>query len=271
VLIKQLEFAVGVSLFERNARMLRPTAAATEMLPRAERILDQLIGLASNAQTARDHMHERVSFAISAGLAPGLLPLILKAMQERHPRIVLAVQDVEPTQLIPRLLEEEVELSIGHIPHLGPELRVERLSAGQLAAIFPADGKLKRRTSMSWEELLTHPIIATPRGVSLRTAIDDTLAGHNMRIKPVYEPLLFATAVSLVANGLGVAIVPTYFAVEPHFPNLVSLPLVDPVINRDLMALTKAERPLSTAARLFIETAKSVLAALPRRGTRRRA
>src|SRR5262249_2855421 len=159
--------------------------------------------------------HDRVSFAISAGLAPGLLPALVQAMQERHPSVMLSIQDVEPTQLIPKLLEEEVELSIGHIPHLGPELTVDRLAAGQMAAVFLRKTQNKIAGTMTWDDAIAMPLITVPRGVSLRTLIDDTLAGYNKRIKPVHEANLFATCVSLAAHGLGTAIVPSYFSVTP--------------------------------------------------------
>ena len=259
VLIRQLETSVRVKLFDRSARMLRLTAAAHEMLPRAERILEQLGALSSNAMAARDRVHDRVSFAISAGLAPGLLPQLLQAMAEQHPKIALSIYDVEPTQLIPKLLEEEVELSIGHIPQIGPELTVERLAAGQMAAVFPARSRNKKRATITWDEIMSMPLITVPRGMSLRSLIDDTLAGHNKRIRPVYEASLFGTCVSMAAHGLGTAIVPNYFSVASQYPNLISLPIVQPIVRRDLMVLTKAERPLSPAARLFIEAAKDAL------------
>src|ERR1700761_9720276 len=57
VLIKQLEDGLGIKLFDRTSRTLRPTAAAHEILPTAERMLRDLdalkAGAPGGAQTRR--------------------------------------------------------------------------------------------------------------------------------------------------------------------------------------------------------------------------
>ncbi len=87
VLIRQLEDGLNVRLFDRTSRSFRLTQAGREMLPTAERILSQLNILESSALGVRGKSRDRVTFAISAGLAPGLLPLILDDLQSRHPNL----------------------------------------------------------------------------------------------------------------------------------------------------------------------------------------
>lgn len=271
VLIRQLEEGLSVRLFERTSRTFRLTPAGREMLPTAERILSQLSILESSALGVRGKARDRVTFAISAGLAPGMLPLVLDVLRDRHPKLTVVIQDVDPQLLIPKVLHEEVELSLGHISYLGPELDVETIARGHMTAVYCADYLPRRRSSISWEQLLKQRIIAVPRDTSLRMLLDETLAANKMRIETEYEPSLFATAVSLAAHGLGIAIVPSYFLVRFQYPRLVSIPIVDPVIPRELMAITKSGRQLSPSARQLLDTAKDALSHARNRPATRKA
>ena len=260
VLIRQLEDGLNVRLFERNSRMFRLTPAGREMLPTAERILSQLNILESSSLGVRDKGRDRVTFAISAGLAPGLLPLVLDALRLRHPKLAVVIQDVEPQQLIPKVLNEEVDVSIGHISYLGPELDVQILARGQMSAVYRTDYLARRRSSIAWAQVLKHKIITMPKGTSLRMLLDETLAVHKLRINAEYEPSLFATAVSLAAQGLGIAVVPSYFVVRYQYPTLRSIPIVEPTIPRELMAITKSGRQASPALGQLLNTASQALA-----------
>jgi LysR family carnitine catabolism transcriptional activator len=258
VLVKHFEDSIGVTLFDRRNSMA-PSAAARELLPRIERILSQLETLGSEALSTQDRDNAHFNFAVSAGLAPGLLPRLLHVVNQCRPAIEVTIYDPEPTRLVAKLLEGEVEFCIGHFSNLAPELEVERLAVGQLSAVFLRDECEAAEDAISWDDVLATPVIAPPRGIPLRTVIEDTLAGYNRTLEPAHEVSLFATCVSLAANGFGTAIVPSYFSVG-QYSQLVSVPIVGPVITRDLMVLSRSSRPLSSSARMFVEAAKTALA-----------
>jgi DNA-binding transcriptional LysR family regulator len=46
-----------------------------------------------------------------------------------------------------------------------------------------------------------------------------------------------------------------------QFHDLVSVPLIDPIVHRNLSLIMRSGRSLSPAARSFVEIAKSVIAA----------
>ena len=136
---------------------------------------------------------------------------------------------------------------------------LKTLARGQMSAVFRTDYLPRRRSSMSWKQVLKHKIITVPKGTSLRMLLDETLAAHKMQIKAKYEPALFATAVSLAARGLGIAVVPSYFLVQFQYPNLVSIPITEPNIPRELMAITKSGRPASASVKQLLNCASEVL------------
>jgi DNA-binding transcriptional LysR family regulator len=166
---------------------------------------------------------------------------------------------------VPKVLADEVEFGIGHFLYGGTEIGTETIATGPLTAVLKHDPALAGRMSISWDEVVARPVILAPRGTSLRMLIDETLAAHRKRLRPCYEPLLFATAVSLAEQGLGISIVPSYFSLRLH-PDLMALPIVEPVIQRDLAAITKAGRPLAPQARAFLDRAKALLAGAPAAG-----
>src|SRR6516225_3045158 len=63
VLIRQMEEALGLRLFDRTSRSLRPTAAAHEILPTVERMLRDLEALKAGARGVNERSRGRLSFA----------------------------------------------------------------------------------------------------------------------------------------------------------------------------------------------------------------
>src|SRR3954453_17657804 len=74
VLIRQLEEGLGTRLFDRTTRSLRPTAAATEAVVVAERILRDIDSLGAGLRDLSALRRGRVSVAVTPTLGEILLP-----------------------------------------------------------------------------------------------------------------------------------------------------------------------------------------------------
>ncbi len=127
--IRELEHELGLSLFERHAKGVRPTefgqafvrraAAAQSELRRARDELDQLRGRSTG----------EVSMGLSAAAVISLMPTALRAFRRRFPQAVLKVSESLFQPIEPELLDGSMDFWVGplDVAYSSRQLSVERL------------------------------------------------------------------------------------------------------------------------------------------------
>ncbi len=260
LLVRQLEEVWQTRLFDRTTRALNPTHAAEEAIAAVERILGEVKSIANHMRGLEDKTIGRVTFAVTAGVASALMPRILKSFREAYPDIRIQMLDVSADQLIPKILSGEAEFSIGTVEDDNPDIALETLIRDRLSATAPRDGAFERRTEISWDELHGFTTISVPTGTSIRRLIDSALGVAGKTFTPTLETSLLNTALSMTAHGLGVSVLPAYLVPLLQFPDLVSVPLIEPVVHRNLSLISRSGRSLSKASRSFVQVAKAVIA-----------
>lgn len=101
---------------------------------------------------------------------------------------------------------------------------------------------------MTWEELVKHDLVTVSRSSGNRMLLDRAQAGLPALACSLYETEHITTAIGLVEAGLGVAVVPSTSMPPATHPVLVSIPLVNPVVTRQLGIIRKRGRALSPSA-----------------------
>lgn len=261
MLIKQLETNLGVRLFDRTTRSLRLTIAASEALPIVERMLRNEEQLIAEVRGLADRGRGHVRMAVTAAFAAGMMPEILNAFRQQFPNIGITMLDVSPEQLVPKVVNEEVEFSIGTtIDDIPSDVVCACLLRDTMAAVVLKDSPISSMDSLSWEDVVSFPIVAIRKGMGIRSVVDGTLALKGKVLEPAWEVSLLSTALAMVAAGLGVAILPPYLVSCMHYAALTSRPLIDPVVTREVSVITKAGRTLSCAAESFLDVTRHMIA-----------
>jgi len=168
--IRALEDSLGVPLFDRNDRRLRPTPYARAYEPRARRIALDEKEAARTLALMQSGDAGSLALGMGSSLAPLLLsPLVLDLMQTA-PRVQVHSVIETSERLLAALLAERVEFFVGDIrvAHDHPELTVE--------AIYPA--------TMGWYARRGHPL-AGRRQVGIAD-----LRAYPMLAAGYYEPSL---------------------------------------------------------------------------------
>src|ERR1700761_5418438 len=104
MLIRQLEEGLGARLFDRTTRSLQPTAAGTEMLAAAERVLRDVDSLSASFGELSGLQRGRVCLAITPTLASFLMPAAIRRFGSAHPQVRIVVDDCAPDQFISRII-----------------------------------------------------------------------------------------------------------------------------------------------------------------------
>ena len=260
LLIQQLEAQLGIKLFDRSTRAVQPTPAADEAFHAAERMLSDALTLSRRMGDLAEARAGRVAFLASAGAASALLPRVLAKFRAEHPDIEIDMRDVAADDLVPRMIASDAEFAIGSVEGEIAGLSIETLVSGRLSAIGRRSGGFAARSSLTWDELAAQPTIAMRRETRIRMQIDQALALQGKHLAPTYEVMLINTALSMTAQGLGLAILPATMLPADQFPMLIAKPLIRPAIARPVSLLQRQGRTLSPAAKAFVATARTILA-----------
>lgn len=253
VLIQQLEEGLGVRLFNRTTRALRPTAAATDLLPTAERMLRDMEAMKAGARGIAQRSRGHLNFASTPAVAAALLPRLMVQYQRKYPHIRVTMHDIPPDRLIEPVIQEEVEFSIGTVGSAPEGIALRPLLRDHLSVICTSDSALAKKRKVRWSDVLAMRCITVHRGSGIRDLVDGAARQLGVEFEPSFEVSYMSSALSMASAGLGVALLPAALLDSFAYGNLVARRLQEPVVTRDINLIFLAQGELSPAAEGFVE------------------
>ncbi|MGE8540922.1 LysR family transcriptional regulator [Acinetobacter sp. ANC 3813] len=252
VLIKELENKLGVKLFDRATRTLKPTAAAEQVLPFILRALNELDDLNRVMQDYTALHAGSLTLAVTPYSSQNVLPKLLSSFQEQHPQIRIHIVECEPLQLIPCLLKDKADLALGALDKQLPSLSTYTVMQDEIVAVCTDKFELPS-ADIYWEDLKQQPLILTKVGYGIRTSIDQVLQQKNILqdVCIAHEVSLISTVLALVKSGLGIGLVPRS-AVNAADQDVKVYPLTDPIVQRNISLIHLKDKNLSPSAQAFL-------------------
>jgi DNA-binding transcriptional LysR family regulator len=265
--IRGLEAELGTELFERNTRGVRLSPAGAALLPEARRLLRDATALKEGARHLAAGEIGTLTLGFISTAAYGVLPQVVRSLRARRPgvRIELreATSDAQPAAI------KSGEFDVGFVlpGPADPALSYTPLTWEPLIAALPAARRWPATVSLA--TLAAEPFVLFPRAAGA-WLYDLTVgfcrrAGFVPRIEQ--EAIQMQTIVSLVAGGMGVALVPASLH-HLRRTGVVYRPLAEksPAVEIGLAHRAHDESPLTRA---FVAEARACArAAEPRRDPR---
>lgn len=252
LLVKQLEERLELKLFHRTTRKVELTAAGQEFLVTARRVLAEVDEAIDQLRDYADCRRGRVTVAALPSLASTLLAEAIAGFRRMHPQIRVVIRDGVADVVAQALKSGEVELALGFAVQGEDELAATHLLMDELVAIARPEDVPKRQRALSWSLLAQRPLIAMASGTSIRRLTDQAFAQLGIAPEPAYEVSFMTTAIALVENGEGMAVLPSS-ALPAVFPShLKRLTLQEPRVERQICILERRGRARSPAAERLI-------------------
>lgn len=205
--IAQLESGLAADLLNRTRRGVEMTAAGQLLLDRIEPILRNLAVIPSDlaALAGGEVGHLRVAFT---GLAMAtVLPKILRAFHQQHPRIRLELTESPTSAQVTALHAGDIAVGFFHPDATMPGLRSRLLLRERNGILLPAAHPLAldAKVSLRLRDLAATPFVLFPRshnpGFYDRILAAFARAGITPRIAEEIWPR--ANGIGLVSAGLG--------------------------------------------------------------------
>ncbi|GAA5233346.1 LysR family transcriptional regulator [Verticiella sediminum] len=259
VLVQQLEEALGMRLFDRTSRALRPTEAAHETYRGALRVLGDVDVLLSEARDLALGRRGVVHVGVATAVAATVLPDVMVRFAARHPGVRIEIHDHGPGELLEPVLAQRVAFCVGTPAGHNDMLVFEPLLRDRLSAICGPGHPLALAPTVRCADLAGHPVVTVRRGNGIRELVDGAMRSAGVALAPAWEVSYLATALAICARGLAVAVLPASL-LHAHAPGgLVSRPLADADVARELYLITRKDSDLSAAARTLAGTFRDVL------------
>ena len=208
--IRALEEELGAQLLWRNRRRVELTEAGRVFLQETKLILEQTSHAVRAVQrTSRGEVGRLViGFVMSATCS--ILPDILQAFRKRYPEVELVLQESTTGSGVKALKEKKIHLCFLRLPVSDEALVSETLLTEELVLAIPKDHRLAEKTSVSLRLLAGEGFIMFPRshGSGFHDLIVSLCHQAGFSPKVVQEAAQMHTILSLVAAGIGVALVP---------------------------------------------------------------
>jgi DNA-binding transcriptional LysR family regulator len=254
ILIKQLECELRHRLFDRNTRMVSLTRAARDFLPQARKVLDDLEIAIDDIRDLNSLRRGNVTVAAAIVLAATVVPPAIARYARRHPDIAVTLRDMPEEEIVPALKRNEVDLGVGTLSGDDAEIETTPLDRDRLTLVCRADHPFAALEAVPWRELSGESLIGLAKDNPLRGMVDRVLAVVGAEVRMRHEVRYSTTAISMIAEGLGVAILPENSRQLTTAVNVKAVLLADPVISREISIMQLRQRMLSPAAARMRET-----------------
>ena len=248
IAIRNLEQAVGGTLFVRTTRSIALSPEGEAFLPLAQRLLRDWDSAFGDLRELFGRQRGKLIVAAMPSFASSLLPEVLLAFHRQYPNINISVQDVVAENVVAMVREGRAELGVSFAPHAPGELQFEALFLDRFVAVLPREHELLRQRSLRWRQLQPYPFIALQQPSAIREQIEQFLREQSLQLPVRMESHQLATIGRMVAAGLGLSVVPALCTGPMEEMGNVCRRLSGPNISRAVGILTRRHHPLSAAA-----------------------
>ncbi len=208
--IAALEKDLGVRLIERHSRQATLTHAGSRFLEDARAVIASFDEACRNAKAADRGELGELSIGFMMHAAYTVLPRLARSYIAAYPEIDLKLREVVPHALVGEVLAGHFDAGILFSPGAVRGLEIRPIYQERLCLAVYADHRLAGRNSADPDDIKDEPLIATSADSAsmIRKAVEEYCrdAGFEPTIR--LEAQLQNTIINLVAEGLGIALVP---------------------------------------------------------------
>lgn len=207
--IRQLEHQVGITIFERSSRGIRPTDAGRSFVRTSRSILEQMDALVSTTQANKCAAAGRLAIGFCTSLTAGNLRASLLDFRQRFPRIELATVERSRARLATGLRNSILDILIvaGEVPMTN--CKVMPLWSERILVVLQQDHSLAQSSVIYWTDLSGQTVLLSQYdpGPELEELLNVKLASSNDRPRIERHDVSRGVNKSLISMGLGISFV----------------------------------------------------------------
>lgn len=246
--IMTLEDSLDTRLFDRLGRQVCLTQAGQALVPRAQRILEEVADSQRVIANLSGHVRGPLKVGISHHIGLKRLPPILKRFARDYPEVELDLEFLESEQSWRGVVTGQFEIAIVTLPPTTTsQMAARTLWTDKMVVVVDSNHSLAKRRSVSLTTLCEHPAVLPSPATITRQLIDHAFGANRPTVR--MEAAQLTSLKMLVNAGLGWSVLPQTMVDA----DLVVLNTSEMRLARRLGAIWHQQRTLSKAAEALLE------------------
>ncbi|NKF24784.1 LysR family transcriptional regulator [Solimonas marina] len=231
--LASLEAGLGVALIERGPRTFALTAAGERFYADAKAILKSVEQAAGNARAAARGEAGSLAIGFTMCAAYSVAPGYARAFRAAYPGVNLALREAVSNDLAAQVLAGQLDAAIVLADVLPRGLTARTVVRDRLCVALPRRHRLAKAQRLKVGQLRDEPFVLAAATVAptLHAAIIDVCRSAGFSPEVRFEVQLQQTVISLVGEGVGLALVPASMRKlqlsDVVFRDLVGAPRID--------------------------------------------
>jgi len=206
--IAELESQLDAKVFERNKKSVLITPLGEKLLKQARVILGDVEDFIALARAYAEPLSGDLRLGVIPTIGPFLLPPMLSSLRRKFPKLKLFLKEEMSAQLERQLQQGQLDLIILALPYALPDMEVISLCKDEFLLCLPPGHAFENLKQVEQKQLRGESLLLLEEGHCLR---DHALEACQLKAAAtdiVYQGNSLHTLVQMVANGLGLTLLP---------------------------------------------------------------
>jgi DNA-binding transcriptional LysR family regulator len=195
-------------LFVRLGRRVQITAAGEALLQLANRVFNDIRDTSASITDRQKVLTGTITIVGGMTVCLYVFPPLIKEFKKHHPQVEIKVATGGTMRLQRRVRTGQADLALLTLPVDDPALTSVPVLREELMLVMPIGHPLANKDSVGVEALVGQPFIVFEQGSNTRRTLDEFFVREQVKPRIVTESENVEIIKSMVASGLGVAIVP---------------------------------------------------------------
>ena len=257
--IQELEDTLSASLVERNNRNVLLTGLGQEVVERSQGILLDVEELVSVCAASAEPFSGKMRLGVIPTVAPFVLPRLLAGLRSDHPDFKLFIREDLSQHLVNALHAGELDLLLLALPFPAEGVELMSLFADEFLLASPSGHPLAQHEGLKTIDLKGEDLLLLEEGHCLRDHALEACGLRDSQVSVPYQATSLATIVQMVANGIGVTLLPQMSTAAgiTAATDIALTPFADSGVAREIGLMWRRKTPRTTEFRLLGERIKA--------------
>jgi DNA-binding transcriptional LysR family regulator len=260
-LVKDLEREVGFVLFERTAKKVALTDAGAIFLAEADKLVTMFANLTAGLDARYRQPRGKITIGLPLMADAVAFAQLLGEFRGRYPEIETELHEAGSKKIEQAVRDGQLDAGIICRQPGDPEIfGAFAFAHDPLQVVVHPRHRLAGRREVSLGELAREPFIMSSSDFSLHDQIIKHCDQAGFLPRVVLETSQRELMIQTVAINLGVALIPKNVCDRLNPSQVRAIPLVNPEIVHSMSVIWRNGRPLSYAAKLYLDFVRDYLA-----------
>ena len=254
-LVSDLEKEVGYQLFHRVGRQLEPTEEARLLVKEVQQAVTGMSHIKDAAAEIGTFGHARLSIITSPSFSSHITPELIAEFAHACPNAKVTFDIGQDDATVEWMVTQSFDFGIRLSKPTNPTIESRLVDANPLFCIVPKGHGLVKRDVVRPGDLAGEQLISYMADSHFQFQLDELFRRHGIENDRKYEFRTTSAIRGLVACGLGVAVIGSWFEPRQFLPECVAIPFESELQIQAFMFWSN-RRPLSPMAEEFMKIAK---------------